>query len=244
MAALVCWTALRLLNFNEGLQEEVLLPFLIATIVSPWFLFPWICATHRLQNAQRELERFARTDMLTGLANRWAFFAEAEEILADRTAGEVLAVLMIDLDHFKLVNDSQGLAAGDEVLRQAAALIARTVHETAAEPHSVGRLGGEEFCVLGRLMSKDAACDLAEAICDRLRKTFMSHNGAAMTVTASIGVAVYDDPPGLDTMISAADHASYLAKYSGRDRWCMANAVAASMADLAESDNSLAGMAA
>ncbi|MEC5293625.1 diguanylate cyclase [Aurantimonas sp. C2-6-R+9] len=115
MAAALFWSASRVLDVSEGFEREVLLPFLVAATVASCFLFPWIRTTHRLQNVHGELERVARTDMLTGLANRWAFFNEAEAILSNPMAGRVCAVLMIDLDHFKLVNDTKGHAAGDKV---------------------------------------------------------------------------------------------------------------------------------
>ncbi|WP_442880762.1 hypothetical protein [Aurantimonas sp. C2-5-R2] len=100
MATGVSWISTQLSILDEGSGREILLPFLVALIVSPCFLFPWISTTHRLQNAQRELVRLARTDMLTGLANRWAFFPEAEVILADRTTDSVFAVLMMSYGRF------------------------------------------------------------------------------------------------------------------------------------------------
>jgi diguanylate cyclase (GGDEF)-like protein len=164
-----------------------------------------------------EVERRAKTDALTGLWNRRHFTAELTrwQDQADRYAKPV-SLVMVDVDHFKRVNDTHGHAAGDDVLRHVASLLrdgARTVD-------TVARLGGEEFAVLLPNTEAPGAAEVAE----RLRALVASRpvrvaNGTLLTVTASFGVAAYPAPTvQRDAFVAAADAALYAAKRDGRNR--------------------------
>ena len=126
-----------------------------------------------------------------------------------------IAVLLIDLDHFKSINDRFGHAVGDKVLQ----IFARTMRAGLRQADLVGRLGGEEFTVV----LADASMDNAYLVADRLRRTFAANavvlDGEAIHATASIGVSVIVDPrQDLTKLITLADQALYLAKARGRNR--------------------------
>ncbi|MEJ0074710.1 MAG: GGDEF domain-containing protein [Alphaproteobacteria bacterium] len=158
----------------------------------------------------------AMTDPLTGLLNRRAFLADAEVLLQQQVARDrPIAVLLIDLDHFKSINDRFGHAVGDKVLQ----IFARTMRAGLRQSDLVGRLGGEEFTVV----LADASIDNAYLVADRLRRTFASNaaviDGEAIQATASVGVSVIVDPrQDLAKLITLADQALYLAKARGRNR--------------------------
>ncbi|HEY2220873.1 GGDEF domain-containing protein [Actinomycetospora sp.] len=167
----------------------------------------------------------ARTDAKTGLANgaAWAEIA-AKELERARRVGTGLAVLMVDLDNFKAVNDAHGHLAGDEVLRAVAATLSAEVRAYDA----VGRFGGEEFVVLLSGVDSTSATGTAE----RLRKsigaidvTVPGPGGASRIrgLTASIGCVASPGAAGtVDELVGAADSALYEAKRAGRDRVCTA----------------------
>lgn len=170
--------------------------------------------TERVE-AQRRLEQMARTDSLTGLYNRQHLMERFEAELARASRySRPLSVMMIDLDHFKQVNDGYGHLAGDDVLVAAASVIEEILRET----DFVGRYGGEEFLAVLPETSLEGAMDLAE----RLRGA-MEDNchwmpcGDELEVTCSIGVAeaLCDE---VENIIDLADSAMYAAKRTGRNR--------------------------
>lgn len=168
--------------------------------------------------ANRRLATVALTDPLTGLPNRRSAIDQLEQAWsAASRAGTPLSVMLIDLDHFKAINDTYGHAVGDMVLREAA-----TAMRTAARREdSVCRFGGEEFLVI--CPNTDLASALLSA--ERLRKVLATqHIGLGQTgkhITASIGVATREtDTADIDALVSAADQALYAAKNGGRDRVC------------------------
>jgi len=161
-----------------------------------------------------ELERMARTDLLTGLPNSKALYDRAPGMLeaAGRT-GRRVAVLLLDLDGFKAINDTLGHAGGDQVLRD----IADRVSARLRSYDLFVRLGGDEFTiVIGDL---DAPQDLV-AVADKVQQALMQlHVGAAARTSASIGVAVYpEDGDTIETLVTHADIAMYQAKRAGRGR--------------------------
>jgi diguanylate cyclase (GGDEF)-like protein len=164
----------------------------------------------------QQLAAAARTDPKTGLLNAtaWQREADAEVARAQRT-NSPLALLLVDVDHFKRVNDSHGHLIGDEVLRALATELRQQVRESDV----VGRFGGEEFTVL--LPGTDA--DGAESIAERLRTSAANLNisaaDARINVTVSIGVAVLGQHGNdLFELLAAADVALYRAKDAGRDQ--------------------------
>jgi diguanylate cyclase (GGDEF)-like protein len=181
-----------------------------------------IASVHAYRSARemevlhRELDRLARTDALTGVANRRQFTDVAEQELARaRRYGSDTAVAIVDLDHFKRVNDTHGHAVGDAVLRH----LGERFRDELREIDLVARVGGEEFAVL--LPETDAASALAVA--ERLRRSLGEASvtlaaGAALHVTVSIGVAAVSAGGELDDLLRRADDALYRAKHGGRDR--------------------------
>ena len=163
-----------------------------------------------------DARRLATTDMLTGLLNRRAFL-DAIERERSRSARHALpvAILLLDVDHFKSVNDLHGHAGGDAVLQG----IAGVLRQIARKSDFVGRWGGEEF-VLALPQTNDAGARVAA---ERLRKAVAdaAHalpNGKTVTVTASIGLASSDSPWSIEELIARADQAMYAAKGRGRNR--------------------------
>lgn len=170
-----------------------------------------------LQDRQTELEHLTSRDGLTGLFNRHTFVQLTEQELARaRRHSGATALMLLDLDHFKRINDTHGHPAGDAVLRHVAALLADTVRST----DLVGRLGGEEFIVLLPDTSGDAARNLAE----KLRSGIAAHptvwRDLTIPSTVSIGLSstTPEHPSGFEGLYSDADTALYEAKKNGRNQ--------------------------
>ncbi len=161
------------------------------------------------------LRQVAGTDMLTGLLNRRGFVVPAEEAFAIGRSGRGAAVLVIDIDHFKRVNDEHGHDAGDAVIRHVGALLAEAVRGS----DTVARFGGEEFVVLLVGLGSAEAVLIAGRLCAAVRETTVTHPGGTIAVTVSIGVAmVAGQDADIHAAIARADAALYDAKARGRDR--------------------------
>jgi diguanylate cyclase (GGDEF)-like protein len=171
-----------------------------------------------------EAQRLSVTDGLTGLGNYRSFQQTlAREV--DRAArfGRSLALLMLDLDRFKQVNDTYGHQTGDVVL----VAVADRVREQVREVDVIARYGGEEFVVILPETDTDGACHLAERVCEAIRDAGIDTPEGPLEVTVSVGVAVYPehgDTPA--SLVRAADIALYAAKADGRDRWRIAGQLA------------------
>jgi diguanylate cyclase (GGDEF)-like protein len=189
--------------------------FAVAVVFAP-YLSPvtlLLIVVLRRSALVHELQVQASRDAKTGLLNAgaWRHEAERELVRAERVDAPI-TVLMIDLDHFKNLNDAYGHQAGDAALKAVADCITVALRGYDA----VGRFGGEEFVAL--LADADArqAARVANRLCDRIRNLRMAHGGA---ITASVGVGVgRSGRQSLDDLISVADQALYVAKNSGRDR--------------------------
>ena len=159
-------------------------------------------------------------DSLTGLYNRWFVIDKIEsEINRSLRNGSPMALLMLDIDHFKNVNDTYGHTAGDHVLQ----VVARLLKESCRVYDVPGRYGGEEFCLLLPDIALPSTPTVAERIRHRLETTPVDVTGVPLVVTASIGIAGIDagmtDPilsPA--ALIDRADRALYQAKHQGRNR--------------------------
>lgn len=165
---------------------------------------------------QQALERRATIDDLTGLPNRYAFLEHAKrEVLRSKRFGSLLCLLMLDLDHFKQINDDHGHDVGDRTLAATGQVIAKTIRAS----DLCGRYGGEEFLIL--LVETDI--DKAKISADRLRtaigKIEITVSGTKpVQVTCSIGIAEFvKDIHDLEQLIKNADEALYAAKTAGRD---------------------------
>lgn len=173
-------------------------------------------ALHASKQAEQALRHMAQHDTLTGLPNR-ALFADRLSLAmaAAKRDRQRLAVLFIDLDGFKPVNDSLGHGTGDLLLTEVAQRLLQCVRGS----DSVARIGGDEFVVLLRTVETGAnALALGEKICLALRPPFLI-DGYSIAITASIGVAIYPDHGSSETELTKhADYAMYAAKSAGRDR--------------------------
>ena len=164
--------------------------------------------------SHREAEARASTDALTGLPNR-RYFDEFCALLARRRRAEdAIGILMVDIDRFKVLNDTHGHAVGDEVLRAVAGAIASAVREDDVP----ARFGGEEFAVLLRNPSRDEAFEVGERVREAVASLDLSRFGvASASVSVGVAVATEADQPITD-VIEQADKALYDAKRGGRDR--------------------------
>ncbi|HEX4779727.1 MAG TPA: GGDEF domain-containing protein [Usitatibacter sp.] len=165
---------------------------------------------------QAELSRVAHTDEVTGLPNRRAILARfQEEVARAARRKEKLAIALLDLDHFKRVNDSKGHAVGDEMLKAAAAAF------TSAKRNEdvLARIGGEEFLVvLASCQSIEGAAQAAERMREAVAGVELRAGGEAVRISASGGVALYpDEGADWDALFSTADRRLYAAKGAGRN---------------------------
>ncbi len=160
----------------------------------------------------REASRRADTDALTGIPNRQSFDdALSREFARARRFRQPLSVILVDLDHFKRVNDAYGHAAGDQVLTGAARLLESRVRES----DLAARWGGEEFAIIASMTDAAGAVRLAEKLRGMLEVT---HMGPPVRVTASFGVAELRPDDGVGDLLRRADEALYRAKQEGRNR--------------------------
>jgi diguanylate cyclase (GGDEF)-like protein len=164
--------------------------------------------------SHRQAEERASTDALTGLPNR-RYFDEFCGLLAGRRrADDAVGILMVDIDHFKVLNDTYGHTVGDEVLRAVAGALASAVREDDVP----SRYGGEEFAVLLRNPSRAVAIEVGERVREAVATLDLSRHGVP-GATVSVGVAVAEQPDQpIGEVIAAADRALYDAKRGGRDR--------------------------
>jgi diguanylate cyclase (GGDEF)-like protein len=168
--------------------------------------------------ANRRLANAALTDLLTGLPNRRSAMDQLEQAWAAATrSGSPLALMVIDIDHFKHINDTFGHASGDIVLREAA----HSLRASARREDSVCRIGGEEFLVICPHTDLPAAMLSAERLRAQLEAHQIPIGESQQGITSSIGVSVRGaGTADIDALVSAADQALYRAKKSGRNRVC------------------------
>ncbi len=166
-----------------------------------------------------ELERQAKTDVLTGISNRRHFFEMAErELMRARRSEKPMAMLMMDIDHFKRINDKCGHGAGDEVLRSLCLISQGMIRNIDV----FGRIGGEEFAIVLPETSLEQAQTVAERLRDKLSETHLElSSGERVPFTVSIGVsALNNDDNSVESVLKRADVAMYKAKKYGRNRVC------------------------
>ena len=171
----------------------------------------------RIRTYQAELVRLANTDGLTGIFNRRTFFAHGEELIKSHPQG--VYFLLIDLDHFKTINDTYGHAVGDIVLEKVGGLLQGSMRTSGTRlPDIVGRLGGEEFGILISADNIDDAVSVAERLRQTIESTHIETVDESVSATGSIGVAKTVIGESLDDLYQRADKACYLAKDNGRNR--------------------------
>jgi diguanylate cyclase (GGDEF)-like protein len=171
-----------------------------------------------LEAANTQLEALSLEDDLTGIANR-RFFERAltDEWNRARRHEQPLALILLDLDHFKDLNDRRGHPAGDDCLRRVGGFLSEAVRRSG---EVVARYGGEEFAILLPATDGDSAVRVAETLRDGIEKLGIPYgNGAGKRVTASCGVAALTPSPEIsaENLVASADRALYAAKHSGRN---------------------------
>lgn len=211
----------RNLSFLNGANDFVTKP------IDEMELLARVNVHYNLANTIRQLEASkaalaiqATTDPLTGLRNRRSFFEKAEDQVAlYRRYKSELSIMMIDIDHFKKINDTLGHDAGDEVLKHLANVLTAMVRQV----DILARLGGEEFAVLLPDTKRLGAAVLAERTRSAIEKSPFRYHGQEIALSASIGVASISTE-GVSTigeLVRIADHRLYLAKDCGRNRICV-----------------------
>jgi two-component system, cell cycle response regulator len=177
----------------------------------PEELYARLRAAERLTSMQSELIRLATTDPLTGVCNRRAFFETAQQICTGSRPGATLSAIMVDIDHFKQINDRYGHDVGDAAIRGVAQLAAE-------ENALVGRLGGEEFAVLLESADLAQATELAERLRVRVNNLQIETSQGPISLTCSLGASEWEPGDTIDNLLRRADVALYAAKATGRNR--------------------------
>lgn len=220
ISGLTC--ALRSILFATGVaQADFLLQpttwnivfMTLGVLAMPCLTLGTIMIIHDRMLADREHE--ASTDFLTGLMSRKAWWLQAERYCAQalRTR-RPLSLLLLDIDHFKRINDTHGHAAGDAVLRHFGLLATATLRTG----DHLGRVGGEEFSVLFADMRSDAVLEVAQRLLDSVRRTPCAHGGSTIAYTFSAGVVDWLPGENLQAFFERADRMLYAAKQAGRNR--------------------------
>lgn len=197
---------------KDGSRKTV--AFRYRAIADQHALLFWDMTEHR--RLESELRRVAETDVLTGVSERRRFIDAVAAALRDAArTGEPLSLLMLDIDHFKAINDAFGHSGGDEVLRTAA----RRLSDGVRIDDMVGRLGGEEFAILLPRLHGAGAREVAERLRAALSDRPFEVAGKSLPVRASIGGAqATGTPDSVDALLERADQALYAAKRGGRNR--------------------------
>jgi diguanylate cyclase (GGDEF)-like protein/PAS domain S-box-containing protein len=179
-----------------------------------------------IQQKNKELHYLATRDPMTGCLNRRSFNDLFAEAFADaRSQDKELTCLMVDIDHFKLVNDNYGHGVGDEVIK----MLANVLLSSTRDEDIVSRYGGEEFCIILPGIDIDEAVSIAERIRLKIKKDSVANFEAGPHITASLGVSsIYDHAKDPAELNDQADQGLYVAKENGRNRvisWASKNAV-------------------
>jgi diguanylate cyclase (GGDEF)-like protein len=210
--------------YKFGMLAAVLVPLSIC----PFMRYPTIVAVSDLDRAHAELRRVAQTDQLTGLLNRRGFSAAAQLAISEQGRKAVNAVLMLDADFFKDINDRFGHDFGDAALVH----IANVIRDMAlGTPYIVGRRGGEEFIVLMPGAGRTEAASFAETVRAACGSELLAYGAKTALVTMSIGASSSEGRNvSLASLISEADAALYQAKQDGRNRVVLAQSAAFAVA--------------
>ncbi|MCB0064008.1 MAG: GGDEF domain-containing protein [Caldilineaceae bacterium] len=206
-----------------SIMLAVLIPFSVALPVS-WFTVSIAFSMYQLEAETRKLANY---DSLTGLLNRRAFLQAAQALCGDDCDNDhgndyrytsphngYFAVLILDLDHFKHINDTYGHATGDQVLER----FGQIAREVMQPGELAARIGGEEFAFLLPDSTETEAWHFAEQLHQRLRAVVIAKNGGGLRISASIGLIVCAPNVAVETAMNFADKALYRAKANGRNQ--------------------------
>jgi diguanylate cyclase (GGDEF)-like protein len=194
---------------RAGGDEYIQKPFLVEEFNSRVF------HVAAIQKRVQTLHRIAARDYLTDIYNRRYFF-EAGPRLVDQASrrNEPMSIAILDIDHFKRLNDTYGHEVGDVVLKA----ISRRLKRRVGERHLLARLGGEEFGIIFHGLELDAALDYCEMLRSELAAEPIDVDGEPLTITVSVGLAVIAGRETFDNYLNAADQFLYMAKHAGRNR--------------------------
>lgn len=221
-AALLVDVAQQLIFFTdwETAIRSWVVTILVATVIALPLLGSLGYAHLNLWRAQLQLELLSRTDDLTGLPNRRAVLSAFQ-----RHNGFDTALVLIDVDHFKRINDTHGHGVGDATLRQLAGVLAEELNDLGV----VGRVGGEEFAIVAWKQPSASLTQRLDRLARRLSALPFVIDGVAVPVTVSAGVALCQGRD-FDTVYQEADHALYGAKHAGRNQIRLAGTAGTSRA--------------
>lgn len=199
------------LEGTARLFKTLLVNLLFCAVVTIIVLF---IINRVISSYQQDIEHMATTDKLTGLYNRQALDLLINPIILDQNRkADELSLLLLDIDHFKQINDTYGHLAGDAVLRNLARLITSRLRKT----DIICRWGGEEFLILLKGCNQQAASNMAEELRLAIINNPLSYQDRTLPLTVSIGMTQYQPADTRDKMISRADRALYKAKAAGRN---------------------------
>ena len=214
--------ALHLVGPADFPVAALTLSIVMPALLVPVTIYPLLLMNRRQRALSARLERLAHTDALTELPNRRAFFEAARTILSARPAHAMpIAALMIDVDHFKEINDTYGHDHGDMVLKRVADMIRIEIDAVKAPQAILARIGGDEFAAIIGGLAPGAVGRLAERICGQVYNS-VGAGDRLDPVMVSVGVAVRKGLAQIDDLMKGADDAVYTAKRGGRDRWAFA----------------------
>lgn len=185
-----------------------------STVALPFSIFVFLLLA-RSDMAAGHFRLLSRTDHLTGLLNKGAFIDTLED-RSKKHSGTMdsRALLTIDLDHFKQINDAYGHDGGDAVLRQ----IADLFHSSLRAHDVVARLGGEEFAIALSRSTARETWDVAQRLCQKVEQNIFEYEGQEIRLTISIGIVCYGGDVNLETVMRQADQLTYQSKKDGRNR--------------------------
>lgn len=206
------------IRLNIAMPLAALVPLVVAPPIS-WVLVGMMLRIYRIEEKMRNIASY---DSLTGLLSRHAFFESANRSisLANRHRA-AFAVLIIDLDHFKSINDRFGHPAGDAVLK----LFADVVNSVARRSDISGRLGGEEFAMLLPSTNTTEALEFCERLHSAIGKAVLKHQDSVIRYTVSIGLTAssFGNLDSIENLLAHADLALYQAKRDGRNQTAVFN---------------------
>lgn len=205
---------------SEALSRSLLSATILPITLGLPLFFYLSMRVRSLVILNRRLSMVARTDSLTSCLNRGAFTAKVETLLGDAGSIPSGALLMIDADNFKAINDLHGHHAGDEALT----IIARSIRAVLRAGDLVGRMGGEEFAVFLPGLTMPQAEQVAERIRHAVNRAVFEPDGKQNPLSVSIGGAAFQGPTKFSDLFRIADQRLYGAKQSGRNRSAIVHA--------------------
>lgn len=199
------------IQVQRGVDYRWAWTILVCTLLVLIVVYFWM---RKLATLNKELERLAVTDRLTGLFNRLKIdeVLAAERLRAERT-GQAFSLIMVDMDHFKEVNDVHGHQIGDKVLIELATLLKTSIRKI----DTVGRWGGEEFLIICPYTMGEGACQLAENLRQKVQDHVFTNAGRR---SCSLGVSTLQGSETVQEVLGRSDAALYQAKHDGRNRVC------------------------